>query len=61
MVKNATDKAGRILKKMKEQDRRKRKRWKPYSGPADWNFVVLNAPPKQVDGERDERPEVSNG
>lgn len=56
-----TDKPTAILKKMKERDRKTLKHWKPYAGPPDWNFVVLNAPKSQVEEQRDERPEVSNG
>jgi hypothetical protein len=56
-----TDKATRILEKMRERDRHTLKRWTPYSGPPDWNFEVLNAPKKELEEMRDERPEVSNG
>jgi len=61
MVKSTTEKAGRILKKMKERDRQSRKRWKPYDGPPDWSFIVLDAPQQAIEGEREEQPEVSNG
>jgi len=36
------------------------KRWKPYKGPADWSFIVLNAPKKELEEGKEERPEVSN-
>jgi len=36
------------------------KRWKPYTGPAAWNFIVLDAPQKSLEGEGDELREVSN-
>jgi hypothetical protein len=38
-----------------------RKHWKPFDGPADWDFIVLNSPKKGLEDGRDERPEVSNG
>ena len=56
-----TDKAARILQKMKERDRNILIHWKPYAGPPDWDFIVLDAPKKQVEEERDERPEMSSG
>jgi hypothetical protein len=56
-----TDKAARILQKMKERDRQRLKHWTPYKGPADWNFIVLDVPKKELKEGRDERPEVSNG
>jgi len=56
-----TNKAGRILQRIKERDRKNLKRWKPYTGPADWSFIVLDAPQQPIEGERDERPQVSNG
>jgi hypothetical protein len=56
-----TDKAARILQKMKERDRENLKRWKPYNGPADWNLIVLNTPKNELEDARDERPGLSNG
>ena len=38
-----------------------REHWKPYNGPPDWDSEVLNAPKRELEEERDERPEVSNG
>ena len=52
-----TEKAQRILNELKKHDRLNRKHWKPYNGPADWNFIVLESPKRQIE----ERPEVSNG
>jgi hypothetical protein len=43
-----TEKAGRILQMMKERDRQASKHWKPYNGPLDWDFIVLNAPKKHL-------------
>ena len=54
-----TDKAARILQKM--QKRQALKRWKPYDGPADWNFIVLSAPKRELEEGGDEKPEVSSG
>jgi hypothetical protein len=56
-----TEKAGRILQSMKKRDTQTLKHWKPYTGPPDWSFAVLNAPNKQVEEGKDESPEVSNG
>ena len=56
-----TDKAARILQKMKKRDRQTLKHWTPFSGPPDWDFAVLNAPNKQVEEGKDESPEVNNG
>ena len=56
-----TDKAQKILDIMKKKDRQTLKHWKPYDGPPDWGFAVLNAPKKDLEEGRDERPEVSNG
>jgi hypothetical protein len=56
-----TEKAGKILQKMKERDRQTTNHWTPYRGPADWDFIVLNAPKKELEEGRDERPELSNG
>jgi len=61
MVNTMTNKAARILRKIRERDRQNLKHWKPYSGPADWSFIVLDAPQQSIEGERDERPELSNG
>ena len=61
MVKTMTDKSARILQKMKERERQKLKHWKPYDGPPDWSFIVLNAPNKQVEEGKGERPEVNDG
>ena len=61
MVKNATDKAGRIPRKIRERDRKSLKHWKPYRGPGDWSFIVLNPPPMLADGEKNERPVAKNG
>lgn len=55
-----TDKAARILQRMKKRDRQTLKHWKPYDGPADWDSAVLNAPKKQLEEGTDERPEVGN-
>jgi hypothetical protein len=49
-----TDKARKILQRMKERDRHILKHWTPYSGPADWDFIVLNAPRKDLEEERDD-------
>jgi hypothetical protein len=46
-----TDKAARILEKMKERDRQSLKRWRPYNGPPDWDFAVLNAPKEELEEE----------
>ena len=56
-----TNKAGRILQRIKERDRKNLKRWKPYSGPPDWNFIVLDVPKQELENKGDEQPEVSNG
>jgi hypothetical protein len=56
-----TDKAARILQRIKERDRQTLKHWTPFSGPPDWDFAVLNAPKMELEEGTDERPEVSNG
>jgi hypothetical protein len=56
-----TDKAATVLQKMKERDRQSLKHWTPFSGPPDWDFAVLNAPKKDLEEGRNERPEVING
>jgi len=61
MVKTITDRAARILKKIEDQDRKNQKRWRSYTGPADWSFAVLNAPKKEPEERKNESPEVSNG
>jgi len=61
MVKNTTEKVARILKKMRERDRKSLKHWKPYRGPADWSFIVLDVPQQPLEGKRDEPTEVSSG
>jgi hypothetical protein len=54
-----TDKATRILEKMRERDRKNLSHWRPYDGPPDWSFAVLNAPKNELEERRDERPEVT--
>jgi hypothetical protein len=39
-----SDKAEKILQQLKKRDQQNRKHWKPYDGPPDWSFAVLNAP-----------------
>ena len=56
-----TDKAQKILDAIERRDRKAVKRWKPYNGPADWSFIVLDAAKKELEERMDERPEVSNG
>ena len=55
-----TEKAETILRRLKSRDRLIRKHWKPYEGPPDWDFAVLNAPKKDLEEGKDERPEVSD-
>ena len=51
--------AAKLLEKIKKRDRQILKHWKPHEGPADWNFIVLDAPQQPIKGEKDERPEPS--
>jgi hypothetical protein len=55
-----SDKAEKILQRLKSTDRQNRKHWVPYDGPEDWDFAILNAPKGVVEEERDEKPEVGN-
>jgi hypothetical protein len=54
-----TDKAARILEKMKERDRHTPIHWKPYKGPPDWNFIVLDVPKKEVQEEVGQGEKIS--
>jgi hypothetical protein len=49
-----SEKAQKILDAIKKQDRQTLKHWTPYKGPADWDFIVLNAPKTELE-------EPSNG
>jgi hypothetical protein len=55
-----TDKAEKILQMIKRNDRQIMKHWKPYDGPPDRDFAVLNAPKKDLEEGTDEGMEVSN-
>ena len=53
-----TEKAQKILDALKRRDRQNRKHWVPYDGPADFSFVVLNAPKKDLEEGRDEESQA---
>jgi hypothetical protein len=44
-----TEKTAKILQLIKKRDQQIMKHWKPYDGPPDWDFAVLNAPKKELE------------
>ena len=54
-----TEKAAKIMQKMKERDRLSLKHWTPYSGPPDRDFAVLNAPKQEVQEEVGQAEKIS--